>query len=98
MSGLAVQRCTSCGSCWFPERLACPDCGSDSFERVVVAEGVVEEPTLVRRAPGRSPDEPVPLATIHLAEGPHVVARLRCDAQPGDRVPLDSEHGGPVAG
>lgn len=92
---LRVQRCTSCGTHWFPDRLTCPSCGAVAFEHVLVAEGTIEETTLLRRAPGRELGEPIALATIRLAGGPHVVARLRRDAGPGEVVPLDE---GPVAG
>lgn len=95
MSGLRVQRCSACGAHWFPDRLVCPGCGGDAFEHVLVGEGTVEETTLLRRAPGRDLAEPVPLATIRLAEGPHVIARLRRAVEPGEVVPLDE---GPLAG
>jgi uncharacterized protein len=96
-SGVPVQRCTSCGRHWFPERLACPACGSFELDAAVAVEGVVEEVTLLRRAPGRTLDVPVRLATVRLAEGPRLVARLAADEEPGATVRLDLVDGAPVA-
>ena len=95
-NGVPVQVCAGCGRRFFPHRLSCP-CGSREFSIVVIEEGVVEERTTVRRAPGRSLDEAVAIATVVLRDGPPVVARVGSDTQPGDAVRLRLEAAAPVA-
>jgi uncharacterized OB-fold protein len=62
-----------------------------------VSRGVVEETTLVRRAPGGRPAEPVPLGTVRLEGGVLVVARLAATMRPGASVRLEYRDGVPVA-
>ena len=95
--GVPVQVCGRCGRRFFPHRLACPACGSRAFVVVSVATGVVAETTIVHRAPGRSLPRPVRIATVMLADGLPIVARV--DAQAEDRadVNLRMDGGAPVA-
>lgn len=95
MSSLLVSACRACSWQGFPERLWCPACGSDEVVSVRVEAGVVEDATVVRRAPGRDIADPVRLGTVGLAGGGRVVARLQAD--PGDAVLLSVDNGAPVA-
>lgn len=97
MSALLVSACRACGWRGFPVRLWCPACGSDEIETVPERFGVVEDATVLRRAPGRKLEAPVRIGTVHLEHGGRVVARL-VDSEPGDRVRLSVEEGAPVAG
>ena len=97
-AGIPVQVCSRCGRRFFPHRLACSDCGSETFTVETASEGTVEESTVVRRVPGQVLDEPVALATVRLGEGPRIVARVPPDARPGATLPLRLEGGAPVAG
>ena len=95
--GVPVQVCAACGLRFFPHRLACSRCGSREFSTVVVTEGVIEETTTVRRAPGGLPAGPVVVAAVQLGEGPRVVARVDGGTRPGETVCLSLEAGAPVA-
>lgn len=96
MSGVPVTACTACGWRGFPARIWCPACGSEGLEVAVVATGVLEERTSVRKAPGRVLVQPVALATAALTGGGRVVARLEGGAGEGE-VDVDLEAGAPVA-
>ena len=76
MSGVPVTVCTSCGWRGFPARVWCPACGSAGLETVLVTAGTVEARTIVRKASGRMIAEPLALATVALAGGGRVVARV----------------------
>ena len=95
MTHLHVSACRGCGWRGFPERLWCPACGSDELDSVRADVGVVEDATVLRRAPGRALDGPVRIGTVALAGGGRVVARL--EAEPGEPVRLSVEDGAPVA-
>jgi uncharacterized protein len=92
-----VAVCSTCGQRVFPERLLCPRCGANDWRSEEVSEGVVEETTLLRRAPGGPPAEPVPLGTVRLEGGVLVVARLEATMRPGASVRLEYRDGVPVA-
>jgi uncharacterized OB-fold protein len=62
-----------------------------------VSAGVVEEATLVERAPGGPLTEPVALGSIRAEGGLVVVARLESVLGPGDSVRLEYRDGVPVA-
>jgi uncharacterized OB-fold protein len=96
-NGVPIQVCSRCGRRAFPHRLACAACGSRDFGIVEVTDGTLEEVTLVHRAPGRSLEAPVCIATALLAPGPRVVARVEGRAERGARVRLRMEDGGPIA-
>ena len=97
MRGVPVSVCMSCGHRSFPERLLCPRCGAADRRRERVEHGTVEEVTVLRRTAGRAYDEPIVLASIRLASGPRVVARLDERLAPGTRVRVDLRAGAPVA-
>jgi uncharacterized OB-fold protein len=90
-----VSSCRACGWRGFPERIWCPRCGSDEIEAVAVEGGVVEEATVLRRAPGRDLAAPVRLGTVLVDGGGRLVARL-VDADAGTAVKLESDDGAPV--
>jgi uncharacterized OB-fold protein len=62
-----------------------------------VGTGVVEEATLLERAPGGPLAAPVALGSIRLEGGLVVVARLEPAVGPGDSVRLQYRDGVPVA-
>jgi uncharacterized protein len=95
--GLTVWECASCGLAVFPRRLGCPRCGSAEWRRRTAETGVVEESTLLRRAPGRALHGPVRIGSVRLDAGPMVVARLAPAAGAGMRVQLLEDDGVPVA-
>lgn len=95
--GIPVSACTTCGARWFPQRLLCPTCGGADLRRAWETDGVVEETTSLRRVPGRTLAEPVLLATVRLAGGPHVVARLATALAAETAVTVDVDGGAPVA-
>jgi uncharacterized OB-fold protein len=95
--GLIVTVCTSCGRTVFPPRVLCPACGGAAWRTELVDKGVVEEVTTVHRAVGVVGEEPVTLASVRLAAGPVVIARLDGPGAVGGRVELAVEEGAPVA-
>jgi uncharacterized OB-fold protein len=62
-----------------------------------VGAGVVEEATLLERAPGGPLAAPVALGSIRLESGVVVVARLDPDVERGDSVRLEYRDRVPVA-
>jgi uncharacterized OB-fold protein len=62
-----------------------------------VGAGVVEEATLVERAPGGPLATPVALGSVRLEGGVVVVARLEPTLRRGDSVRLEYRDGVPVA-
>lgn len=94
--GVPVLACDRCGRVLFPDRLLCPGCGSAEMTRRLIASGVVEDGTVLRRAPGGVAGT-VRLGTVRLDGGPAVVARLEPGATAGGRVRLAYEDGVPVA-
>jgi uncharacterized protein len=97
VSGVPVSVCSACGHAVFPARLLCPRCGGNDWRSEEMRLGVVEETTLLRRAPGGPLPEPVPLGTVRLEGGPLVVARLEPTVRPGTSVRLQYRDGVPVA-
>lgn len=97
MSGVPVFVCGACGHSVFPTRLLCPRCGEAEWRRTELEEGVVEETTVLRRAPGASFPEPVSIASVRLEPGVRVVARLEADVGPGARVRLEYRDGVNIA-
>ncbi len=91
-----VSVCLRCGYAAFPERLLCPRCGGDRWERREAREGVVESQTRLHRAPGRDYRPPLTLALVRLPSGPLVVARLDGEVPTGRMVTLSVEGGAPV--
>jgi hypothetical protein len=58
---------------------------------------MLEESTVLRRAPGTTPGEPVNLGSVRVGEGVVVVARLVPGTRPGAPVRLEYRDGIPVA-
>ena len=95
-SAVPVLVCEQCGAALFPARLLCPRCGGSRWREEPVDAGVVEETTVVRRAPGGL-RRPVLLGSVRLAAGPVVIARLEPGVEAGARVRVSMEGGVPVA-
>ena len=94
--GVPVAVCSRCRHAAFPDPLLCSRCGSSDWRREWIAAGVVEDATLVRRAPGGIA-APVRVGTVRLSGGPRVVARLEPGASAGAAVMLGYDDGVPVA-
>jgi uncharacterized protein len=97
MRGLPLRICSACGHAVFPARLACSQCGAWEFEERAAGQGVVEETTVVRRAPGGELSEPVLLGTVRLDGGPPVLARLEPGVEAGAAVEVEYRDGIPIA-
>jgi uncharacterized protein len=95
--GLPIFACAHCGHTVFPARLLCPRCGNSEWQSIDVTEGVVEESTVLRRAPGTSSLEPVHLGSVRVAGDVVVVARLEPGVDSGTSVRLEYRDGVPVA-
>jgi uncharacterized OB-fold protein len=63
-----------------------------------VYKGVVEELTVLRRAPGGPLPAPVTIGTVWLEDGVRIVARVEAGVDPGAAVRLQYRDGVPVAG
>jgi uncharacterized OB-fold protein len=76
---VVLQRCDECGRVRFPPMPACPWCGAPAARWITASgEGCVYSWVGVRRAltPGLEADVPYTVATVELAEGARVFARL----------------------
>lgn len=97
MTGVPVTVCEDCGGRYFPRRLSCPACGGARLDAIELEEGIVEDATLVRRAPADRFAQPVSIGTVGLVDGPRVVARLTAGMAAGSRVRVVLDGGGPMA-
>jgi uncharacterized protein len=97
VSRLPVTTCSACGHAVFPARLLCPRCGGSEWRRSDVAEGVVEDSTVLRRAPGAPALDPVSLGSVRVAGGVVVIARIETGVENGAAVQLQYRDGIPVA-
>jgi uncharacterized protein len=95
--GLPIRVCSACGHAVFPPRLLCPRCGGAEWRTEEVGSGVVEEATVLERAPGGPVSPAVRLGSVRLEDGVVVVARLEGGVEPGDSVRLEYRDGVPVA-
>lgn len=84
---MQVDRCRNCGTTAYPQRFACPRCSSQSFERLDVEHGVVEERTIVLRAAGGEV-RPLTLASVRLDGGAILVVRLEEPVDSGSVVAI----------
>ena len=97
MSGLPIWVCSACAHAVFPARLLCARCGGSEWRRNDVSEGVVEESTVLRRAPGAAALDPVPVGSVRVADGVLVVARIEAGMEEGAAVQLQYRAGIPLA-
>ena len=77
---LVMPRCTDCGAFHFYPRTLCPNCGSARLEWTACSgQAEVYSFTVVHRAPSPAfaADVPYVVATVKLAEGPHLMTRIR---------------------
>ena len=93
--GLTAWQCASCGVVYFPERYLCAACGGHTFETTTVAEGVIEDMTVVRHVIGQKDWKPTPIATVLIDGGARILAGVLDDAGPSDRVSLAQDEGAP---
>ncbi len=96
MTGVPVSVCARCRRVVFPARELCPGCGSSHWHRDERSAGVVEDATVVERAP-RGLRAGARVGTVRLDDGPRLVARLGPGAEIGARVRVVIEEGAPVA-
>ena len=104
VTGIPVQVCAECGRAAFPNRLACPACGSRDLRTELVRNGMVEQRTQRRAAATRSvpalapPASPAGIASIRTQLGPALIAWSPDDASPRSEVELSlARPGVPVA-
>ena len=93
--GLNTWKCKTCGAVYFPERFLCAKCGGHVFETVTVAEGVIEDMTMVRHVLGQKDWQPKPIATVLIDGGARILAGVLDDSGPNDRVVLAEEERAP---
>ena len=93
--GLSAWKCKTCGAVYFPERFLCAKCGGHAFETVTVAEGVIEDMTMVRHVLGQKDWQPKPIATVLIDGGARILAGVLDDSGPNDRVVLAEEERAP---
>jgi uncharacterized OB-fold protein len=93
--GLNAWKCTDCGAVYFPERYLCAKCGGHTFETVNVAEGVIEDMTVVRHVLGQTDWQPKPIATVAIDGGARILAGVLDDSAPDERVQLFEEEQAP---
>lgn len=93
---LLIQRCEGCGHRLFPERLACPKCGSAALRPEPAGPGRVLDRVDVLRAPSGTGEGPVHLSLVELDAGPRVLTRGPEELTAGDRVSLVEDGTGAV--
>ena len=93
--GLNAWKCAECGAVYFPERYLCAKCGGHEFAIVNVAEGVIEDMTIVRHVLGQADWQPKPIATVLIDGGARILAGVLDDSGPNDRVALSEEEQAP---
>jgi len=86
--GIGIVRCTQCGAGFYPARLMCPRCGSDTLAPDRVYEAVVEETTVVRYGTGQENFTPKHLATVRTAENQVIVVGTEGAVPTGERLAL----------
>jgi len=94
-SGLNAWKCADCGAVYFPERYMCAACGGHEIAPTTVAEGVIEDMTVVRHVLGQKDWQPKPIATVLIDGGARILAGVLDEAGPNDRVVLSQEEQAP---
>jgi uncharacterized OB-fold protein len=95
--GVPIHACARCGHEVFPPRLLCSRCGASEWRRREASEGVLEESTVLRRAPGVPALDPVHLGSVRMGGAVVVVARVESGVEEGAPVRLQYRDGIPVA-
>ena len=95
VSGVTIWRCAGCGEAFFPERLLCPRCHGDKFERDGVREAVIEEISVIRHMLGQENWQPRRIASVRTSDGPRITVGLRDESGPGATIELFEENGAP---
>ena len=83
-----LQTCVSCGHHHYPPMLLCTRCGRADFTKTEADAGDVVVTTTVHHRINGAQETPVTLATVRIAGGPTVVARVEQPAEVGSRVSL----------
>jgi uncharacterized OB-fold protein len=89
--GVAIWRCTKCGTGLFPEPLLCSRCHAHEFARDRVADGVVEEISVIRHMLGQENWQPRRIASVRTSDGQLMTVGLRDESGPGTRIELFQE-------
>jgi uncharacterized OB-fold protein len=93
--GVGIWRCRTCGTGYFPERLLCSRCHTHDFVPDRVAEGVIEEITVIRHVLGQTDWAPRRLASVRTVNGPRITVGLRDESGPGTLIQLFEEGAAP---
>lgn len=80
---LEAAKCNACKKILFPERLVCPDCGNEDFEKInLTGKGKLLTYTIIRVAPeGFSDQVPYAVGIVELVEGVRILAQIT-DCEP----------------
>jgi uncharacterized OB-fold protein len=93
--GVAIWRCTQCGTGFYPQRLLCPHCHGHTFTADRVHEAVVEEVSVIRHMLGQADWQPRRIASVRTAGGVLMTIGLCDDSEPGAAIELYEEDGAP---
>lgn len=85
---LMIEQCSGCGTCWFPARYCCPQCGDAQWRQVAAGLARVAQATVVRARISLPAGSDLHLASVQLQEGPVVIACTEVALAPGTPVML----------
>ena len=73
-----AKKCSKCGDISFPRRYRCPECGSEEFKTVKLADtGKVLTYTVIRVAPSEFADEaPYAVGIVELDDGVKITTQI----------------------
>jgi uncharacterized OB-fold protein len=89
---MEASKCTGCNAIHLPDRLICPECGHDEFEKMNLSgKGKLKTYTIIRTAPSGFTDfAPYAVGIVELDEGLSVLGQITdCDPEQlnlGDRL------------
>ncbi|NIY69428.1 Zn-ribbon domain-containing OB-fold protein [Streptomyces malaysiensis] len=92
-----VTVCAACDRTAYPPRAACAGCWASDWRQVVVAEGVLDNVTILRRVAGVAELRDVALGVVRLDSGNRVIARIKGHPALGSAVTLSLDEGAVLA-
>jgi len=94
-AGVGVWRCVQCDARFFPQRLLCARCHGHAFDEQRLYEAMVEEVSVIRHMLGHSDWQPRRIASVRVANGPHITVGLIDDCAPGAVIELFEQDSAP---
>lgn len=80
---LLLQKCSDCGTVYFPPRPFCPHNGSTNIEIVEASGDAKLVSYMINQRPHPSFDGPYAIAVVQLAEGPFMMSNIvNCEQTP----------------